>query len=83
MVLTQMTSPITRYIYQKSIYNSNKHQHTHSTTSQEQQDRINELINQTMPATISFIFTTTLLLIILFGGKFLKSLKNLNKEHQP
>ena len=78
-----MTSPITRYIYQKSIYNSNNYQRTHSTTSQTQQDSVNELINQTMPATISLIFTTTLLLIILFGGKLLKPLKNLNKESQP
>ena len=78
-----MTSPITQYIYQQSIYNSNNYQHNRSNTSQAQQDRVNELINQTMPATISLIFTTTLLLIILFGGKFLKSLKNLNKEHQP
>lgn len=78
-----MTSPITRYIYQKSIYNSNNYQHNHSNTSQAQQDRVNELINQTMPATISLIFTTTLWLIILFGGKFLKSLKNLIKERRP
>lgn len=78
-----MTSPITRYIYQKSIYNSNNYQHNHSKTSQAQQDRVNELINQTMPATVSLIFTTTLLFLIIFSGKFLKSLKNLNKEHQP
>lgn len=78
-----MTSPITRYIYQKSIYRSNNYQNNHSTTSQEQQDRVNELINQTMPATISLIFTTTLLLIILFGRKFLNSLKNLIKERRP
>ena len=78
-----MTSPITRYIYQKSIYNSNNYQRTPSTTSQAQQDRVNELINQTMPATISLIFTTTLLFLIIFGGKLLKPLKNLKKEHQP
>ena len=78
-----MTSPITRYIYQKSIYNSNNYQHNYSNTSQAQQDRVNELINQTMPATISLIFTTTLLFLIIFSRNFLKSIKNLNKEHQP
>lgn len=77
-----MTSPITRYIYQKSIYNSNNYQRTPSTTSQVQQDRVNELINQTMPATISLLFTTTLLFLIIFSGKLLKSLKNLKKERQ-
>ena len=59
-----MTSPITRYIYQKSIYNSNNYQRTHSNTSQAQQDDFNkEIFKQNLEGTIITIFLIIVVLL--------------------
>lgn len=76
-----MTSPITRYIYQKSMYNSKSYQNTQSTTSQTQQDRFNELNNLITPATNAIIFTVSIFIIIHGIEKFIKSIKKGGAKH--
>lgn len=78
-----MTSPITRYIYQKSIYNSKSYQITQSTTSQTQQDRFNELNNRITPATISIIFIVSIFVIFHDIEKFIKSIRKRGDKHGP
>lgn len=78
-----MTSPITRYIYQKSIYNSKSCQTTQSTTSKTQQDRFNELNNRITPATISIIFIVSIFVIFHGIEKFIKSIKKRGGKHKP
>lgn len=78
-----MTSPITRYIYQKSIYNSKSYQPTQSTTSQTQQDRFNELNNRITPATISIIFIVSIFVIFHGIEKFIKLIKKGGAKHDP
>lgn len=78
-----MTSPITRYIYQKSMYNSKNYQINQSTTSQTQQDRFNELNNRITPATISIIFIVGIFVIFQGIEKFIKSIKKGGAKHEP
>lgn len=78
-----MTSPISRYIYQKSIYNSKSYQITQSTTSQTQQDRFNKLNNRITPATISIIFIVSIFVIFHGIEKFIKSIKKGGAKHDP
>lgn len=78
-----MTSPITRYIYQKSIYNSESYQINQSATSQTQQDRFNELNNRITPATISIIFIVGIFVIFHGIEKFIKSIKKGGTKHEP
>ena len=77
-----MTSPITRYIYQKSIYNSKNYQFTQSTTSQTQQDLFNELNNRITPATNTIIFMVSIFVIIHGIEKFIKSIKKKGTKHE-
>lgn len=78
-----MTSPITRYIYEKSIYNSKSYQINQSTTSQTQQDRFNELNNRITPATNTIIFMVSIFIIIHGIEKFIKSIKKGGTKHGP
>lgn len=77
-----MTSPITRYIYQESIYNSKNYQFTQSTTSQTQQDLFNELNNRITPATNTIIFMVSIFVIIHDIEKFIKSIKKGTDKHE-
>lgn len=78
-----MTSPITRYIYQESIYNSKSYQNTQSTTSQTQQDLFNELNNRITPATNTIIFMVSIFVIFHGIEKFIKSIKKGGAKHEP
>lgn len=78
-----MTSPITRYIYQKSIYNSKSYQITQSTTSQTQQERFKELNGRITPATNAIIFTVSIFVIFHGIEKFIKSIKKGGAKHEP
>ena len=78
-----MTSPITRYIYQKSIYNSKSYQINQSTTSQTQQDRFNELNKRITPATNTIFFTVSIFVIFHGIEKFIKSIKKGGAKHEP